>query len=134
MIIGVVADLVPLGHDSPNEIGIFLRVDPDEEEGRLDSVRLQNVEHLRRPLRIGPVVEGERDLMLATGALMIERREFRESEIGRTEVAVRVEPRSCARRRDRVSSTLDDFSVADIGDRIGSLERFERLHRAASLG
>ena len=99
MIVGVVADLVPLGDDPPNEIGIFLRIHSDEEKCRLDAVRLQDVEDARGPFRIGPVVKGERDLMFSARALVIEGGEFREIADTSRSNSRRLRPQSCARRR-----------------------------------
>ena len=76
MIVSVVADLVALRHDSPNEIGIFFRVHSDEEKSGFHSARLQNVEDLRGPFGIRPIVKRQRDLMFTPGALMIEGRKF----------------------------------------------------------
>ena len=77
MIIGVISDLVALRHDSPNESRIMFGVDPDQKKRRLHFGRFQDVENLRRPFRIRPVVESERDLVFAARALMIKRRELR---------------------------------------------------------
>src|SRR5262245_57579144 len=85
MVVRVVADLVPLRHNSPNEIRIFFRVHADEEKSGFYSSRLQNVEDLRRPLGIRAIVKGQCDLVFTTDALVIEGRKFRKGEIGRAQ-------------------------------------------------
>ena len=77
MIIGVIPDLVSFGDDPPNEIGIALRVHADEEKRGLDLRRFEDVENLRRPFRVGAVVERERDFVRLSAALMIERGKLR---------------------------------------------------------
>ena len=58
MVIGVVADLVPLGDDSPNEIrDNFSAFTPTRKNAAFTLCRFQDVENLRRPFRIGPVIE-----------------------------------------------------------------------------
>ena len=60
--VGVIADIVALGEDPSHEIGIGLRVLADDEEARANVLLLQDIENLRRPVRIGTVVEGECEL------------------------------------------------------------------------
>ena len=55
---GVVADFVAFGINPLGKAGILLRLHADQEKGRLDAFLLQHVEDLRRPLRVGAVVEG----------------------------------------------------------------------------
>ena len=59
--IGVIADLVPLTQETADEAGFGDRVFADQKKGRGDVVRFEDVEDLRRPHRVGPVVERERD-------------------------------------------------------------------------
>ena len=39
-----------------------MRVLADDEEARMNALLLEDVEDLRRPVRVGPVVEGQREL------------------------------------------------------------------------
>ncbi len=59
---GVVADLVAFAIDALHDADVLLGLFADHEEGALDVVLLEDVEDLRGPLGVGPVVEGERDL------------------------------------------------------------------------
>src|SRR5262249_7988220 len=60
--------------DPLHEIRVRLRVLSDDEEARMDTLVLQNIQDLRRPIRVGTVVEGERKLLrLVAGALNDER-------------------------------------------------------------
>src|SRR5258707_1238991 len=77
MIISVVSDLVSFVHDSPDQRRILFRVYADHEERRLRIRRFQNIQDLRRPIRVRAVVKSQRDLMLAARALMIKRRKLR---------------------------------------------------------
>src|SRR5262249_47443406 len=61
-----------------------------EKERRFHIRSFENVQNLWRPPRIGTVVKGDRDLMLAAGTLMIKRREFCKSHIFRREIAIGV--------------------------------------------
>ena len=120
MIISVVPDLVTFVDDAPNEARIFLRVHAHEKERRLHVRRFQNVENLRRPSRIGTVVESDRDLMLAARALMIERRKFGNFVYLRGQITVCVHGElSHSVRAILVNS--DDFAVADVRDRVGAM-------------
>ena len=76
---GVVADLVAFGEDALDQPGMGLGVGADDEEARLDVLFLQDVENCRRPLRIRPVVEGQRQRMRhqADAPDDISRRQFR---------------------------------------------------------
>jgi len=56
---GVGPDLVAGGQFGPDEFGMSGRLRPHDEEGGRDAVAAQDVEDLRRPLRVGAVVEGE---------------------------------------------------------------------------
>jgi len=67
---GVVADLLTLPIHLADDVGVFGHLLADHEEGGLDVVTLQHVEDARRPDRIGPVVEGERDLMRGRAAAL----------------------------------------------------------------
>ncbi len=79
----------------------------------------QNVEHLRRPLRIGAIVKRDRDLMLAARALMIERGKLRELYILRREISFIVHRQAAPTVRTSLIHR-NDFPFADICDRIGS--------------
>ena len=61
--VGVAADLVPLGDDPFEQTALGQRILADDEEGRGHALALEDVEDLRRPLRVGPVVEGQRDFV-----------------------------------------------------------------------
>src|SRR6516165_632052 len=59
---GVVPNVVTLGDDALYQIRMGLGIVADDEEARLDVLLLQDVEDLRRPVGIRPVVEGESKL------------------------------------------------------------------------
>ena len=61
--VGVVADLVAFAHDPLHEADVVRGLRADHEEGAFDVFLLEDVEDLRRPLGIGPIVEGEGDLV-----------------------------------------------------------------------
>ncbi len=63
MIICMIANLVAFIDDSPNEPRVTFGVDSDQKKSCLHVRPLQDIENLRSPLRIGPVIEGERNLM-----------------------------------------------------------------------
>ncbi len=69
---GMVPHHVPLGELALHQIRPRLRVLADEEEDRLHSARVEQIEDLRRPLRVGPVVEGEEHLALGVRSLPLE--------------------------------------------------------------
>ena len=49
---------------------VVLRLLADHHEGALDVYWLQDVENLRRPFGIGPVVKGERDLVRVVAVVL----------------------------------------------------------------
>ncbi len=59
---GVVADLVPFVVNAARQRGVVVRLNANEEEGCGRVLALQHIENFRGPLRIGTVVEGDRDL------------------------------------------------------------------------
>src|SRR4030095_3485583 len=59
---GVVTDIMSLGQDALHQARTSLGILTDDEETRVDALLLENIEDLRRPVGIGPVVEGEREL------------------------------------------------------------------------
>ena len=63
--IGVVADLMAFGQHPLHQAGMRLHVGADHEEGGGHVLVLQDVQDRRRPVRIGPVIEGQRQLALA---------------------------------------------------------------------
>src|SRR5438105_7767982 len=91
MVIGVVPNLVSFVDDATNKRRVTLCVYSNHEKGRLDVCCFENVQDLRRPSRIGAVIKGDRHLMLAASALMIERRKFCELFIFGCKIAVSVD-------------------------------------------
>src|SRR5215831_8708160 len=87
MVICVISNLVAFGHNSLHKRRIFFSVSSHEEEPSFDMGRLQNVEDLRRPFRIRPIIEGKRNLMRIARSLMIEGWELWELYIGSGQVA-----------------------------------------------
>src|SRR3954471_10242607 len=59
--IGMAADLMALPDRAGEQRALRDRILADDEEGRRNMPRLENVEDLRRPSRIGAVVEGQRN-------------------------------------------------------------------------
>ena len=68
--VGVVADLMALAHHALHQADILLRLVADQHERALDALVAENIENLRRPLGIGSVVEGERDLVGVIAVLL----------------------------------------------------------------
>ena len=66
----VIADLVPLAHVSLQQSNVLLRLLPDHQEGALHVILLQDVENPRRPDRIGPIVETQRQLVRIVSVLL----------------------------------------------------------------
>src|SRR5438105_8475542 len=90
MIISVVPDLVPLVHNSTNKPRVTLRVHTHQEKRGFYVRRFENVQDLWRPPRIRAVVKSDCDLMFATSALVIQRRELCKLHILRREITVGV--------------------------------------------
>ena len=59
--IGVAADLMTLADHPLEKAALGQRILADDEEGRGNVLRLEDVENPRSPVRIGAVVEGQRD-------------------------------------------------------------------------
>src|SRR2546421_19067 len=57
----MVADVVAVGDDAPDEVWVLLPVLADDEEGGGHVLALEYVENARRPSRVGAVVERECD-------------------------------------------------------------------------
>ena len=57
---GMHTDLMPLGDDAARQVGVLVDSGPDHEERGMGVMAGQNVEDLRGPARVGPIVEGER--------------------------------------------------------------------------
>src|SRR5438034_9042119 len=88
MIIGVVSNLVPVIDDATNKRRVTLRVHSHQEKRRFYVRGFKDVQDLRRPSRIGTIIESDCDLMLGAGALMIKRRELRKLAVFGSEIAV----------------------------------------------
>ena len=73
----VAAHLVSLGHDPPDDARIVLRLLPRMKNVAGAFFFLENVQDLRGPLRVGPVVEGQRHLVFAACPLVVQRGIFR---------------------------------------------------------
>jgi hypothetical protein len=72
---GVIADLVPLVDDPPQQLGVRLALGANDEERGRHAFAAKRVEDLRGPARIRTVVEGQGDLSLSiTRAANDERR------------------------------------------------------------
>ena len=69
---GVISDHMPLGELAAHQVGARLGVFADEEERRLRAAGLEHVENLRRPVAVGPVVEGEQHLAAGRPAVALE--------------------------------------------------------------
>ncbi len=59
----VVPDFVAFTVDPLRQVRILVRLDPNEEETGGSMFPLQHVKNFRSPLRIGPVVEGDSNLL-----------------------------------------------------------------------
>ena len=104
--------------------GIFFRVYPDEEESGFHSARLQNIQDLRGPFRIGPVIKSKRNLVFTARALMIERREFWKAKISRIQITVGV-LLNLARAVHARFIDANDFAFSHICDRFIALQCLE---------
>ena len=60
---GVIAHFMPLGQDALHQPRMRFHIRADDEEAGLNMLGLQNVEDLRRPVRIGSVIESQRQLL-----------------------------------------------------------------------
>src|SRR5437588_1715742 len=87
MIIGMVPNLVPFVDNSPDQSGIFFGVYSNQKERGLRVCLFQDVQNLRRPLRVGTIVKSDRNLMLPTRALMIQRWKLGKLYVFRGEIA-----------------------------------------------
>jgi hypothetical protein len=56
-------EFVAVRYDPARQVRMLVHLRADHEEGRVRVVAGQDVEDLRRPSRIGAVVEGERDCL-----------------------------------------------------------------------
>ena len=124
MVVGVVPDLVAFRDNSPDEVRIFFRVCANEEKSGLHICFFQDVENLRSPFGVGPIIEGNRDLMRRARALMIKRGELRKLRIRGGEIAILID-------RERTHAVGlrfihgNNLALADIGDRVGASQNFE---------
>ena len=67
--VSVIADLMTFACDAPNQIGPSLGVCAKNEEGRFHPVLSQSVENSRCGIRVGPVIERERNCAACAGKL-----------------------------------------------------------------
>src|SRR5690606_8154475 len=67
MVLTVILDLVAARDDFAHELRILCRAFADAEEARFRVARIEKVEHTRRDLGIGAVVEGQRDFIARGG-------------------------------------------------------------------
>ena len=131
MRIGVAADLMPFVDHPLQEAALGKRIFTDDEEGRGYALALQHVEDLRRPLRVGPIVERQRDLARAIAGTFdqILAGQRQETRVGDVAVGQRdyLAP-ACARHR----GDLEDFALpldidlgtgGNVGDRGGGRQR-----------
>ena len=129
MIIGMVADFVAFIHDPAHQPGITFRVCSRHEKCRRRFCRLEDIENLRCPAPVRPVIECDCDLMFTTRALMIKRRKLGKLHVLGGEITFRV--------RHQVAQTVrtalihrNNFAVTDVSNRVGAsqdLEQFARL-------
>src|SRR5579863_247823 len=61
--VSMIADLVSLAVNALGQRIVGFRLSPDQKECGGGVLLLKDIENLRRPLRVGPVVEGDRDLI-----------------------------------------------------------------------
>ena len=120
---------------------LFFGLLADHEEGALDVVLLQDVENLRRPVRIGSVVEAERDLLRVVAVL---RRRCRRADRSPSTPAVI----DAVLRRDgvvvvhgddapavlRLAGDAQDVALALGVDVVAGLDLREVLHRVGRAG
>src|SRR6266705_6179116 len=126
MIIRVVPNLVPFSNNPPHKPRITLRVHSHEKKGCLYICSSQNVQNLWCPLRIGAIVEGDGNLMLAACALMIKGWELCKLHILRGKVTFWID-REISHSIRAAFVNGDNLAVAHVGDRIRSFQDFERL-------
>ena len=119
MTVRVIADLVALVVDPPEQTLLGIDILSDDEEGRLHAARPQRVEDHRRPAPVRPVVEGEGDfvsvLVLSPGA--------------RDDVRHRHPYQRC--RGDVPAARIDEHVALS---RCGPVLDLENLSRALELG
>src|ERR1051325_3219263 len=88
MVICMVTDFVSFVHNPANKRRVTFRVHTDDEERGFYVRGFQNVQNLWGPSRIGTVIKCEGDLMLATCALVVQRRKLGELHIFRRDIAL----------------------------------------------
>ena len=62
---GVIPDLVPFAIDALGHVGEFIGLDSDQEKGGRRLFLLEHIQNLGRPLRVGPVIKGDRNFVRA---------------------------------------------------------------------
>ena len=112
-----------------DEPGIVLAVFARRGKTRPSRRAPEHVEDLRRPRRVGAVVESDRDLVLAAGALMVEDRVGGEVGVVRAEQTAVSSSVTVRAPSSRVSSTVTISPRPTLRDRVAGLERAERLER-----
>ena len=60
--VAVVADLEPVGGDAAQDAGMLQPVLADDEEGCRRVLLFKDVEDLRGHVRVGPIIESQRDI------------------------------------------------------------------------
>ena len=118
MIISVITYFMSLSDNAPNEIWVTFRIHADEKKRRLYLRRLQDIENLRRPLRVGPVVKCQGDLVRVARTLMIQGRELRKFGVVRSKITILVHSQSSHSVGSRFIYR-HDLTIADVGDGVG---------------
>src|SRR3974390_3411548 len=72
MRVGVIAELMALGEDSLDQSRTRLGVAADDEKRRLHMFGFEDIEDLRRPLRIGTVIECQCDFLWMVAAELMD--------------------------------------------------------------
>ena len=116
---GVVTDRVPFLDDSPGKVGMRPGLPTDEGERRLDAEPGKQGEHLRGPMRVGPVIDSERDRGRARRGKHLGKSEDRPGTTGTGCTAPRVDvpptPAATA-AADRYSKRRRDNTAPRSGD------------------
>src|SRR5438067_9297870 len=128
MIISVVPALVPFVDNATNKPLVTLGVHAHEEKRSFCVRRFENVQDLWRPPRIRAVVKSDCDLMFATSALVIQRRELCKLYVLRREITVGVHS-ELSRTVFAILIDSHNLAIADVRDRVSRFYQFECLSR-----
>src|SRR5438874_3211046 len=128
VIISVITYFVTLIDNAPNEIWVTFGIDTYQKKRGLYLCRLQNIEDLRRPLRIRSVVKCQRHFVCIARALMIQGWELRKFGIVDGKIIILVQ---CQGAHSIGSGFIHgrDLTTANVGDGVSSPQNLQERTR-----